>query len=88
MQKIVRYLNPDDQIYYGIVEGEEVLQLTSNFTELINDELKFDGLKFKYKDVKILEPVVPSKSLTLAGHMLNMQKKLEVSLFLRNHFYF
>lgn len=49
MQKIVRYLNPDDQIYYGIVEGEEVLQLTSNFTELINNELKFDGLKFKYK---------------------------------------
>lgn len=88
MQKIVRYLNPDDQIYYGIVEGEEVLQLTSNFTELINDELKFDGLKFKYKDVQILEPVIPSKIINFGWTYAEHAKETGGKPFLKEPFLF
>ncbi|MDR7238299.1 2-keto-4-pentenoate hydratase/2-oxohepta-3-ene-1,7-dioic acid hydratase in catechol pathway [Neobacillus drentensis] len=71
-QTIVRYQNRNDKIYYGMVENDEILQLTSNFTEIQNNELKFDGVKVKYNDVKILEPVSPSKVInfgwTYAAH--------------------
>ncbi|MFB9757345.1 fumarylacetoacetate hydrolase family protein [Ectobacillus funiculus] len=48
-------------MYYGIVEDDEILQLSSTFTEIANNELKYDGVTVKYSDVKILEPVAPSK---------------------------
>ena len=60
-QTIVRYQRHNGEIYYGIVEDDEIVQLSSNFTEILNDELKYDGSKVSYSDVKILEPVVPSK---------------------------
>ncbi|BAU28776.1 2-keto-4-pentenoate hydratase/2-oxohepta-3-ene-1,7-dioic acid hydratase in catechol pathway [Aneurinibacillus soli] len=60
-QTIVRYQNHDSKVYYGIVEDDEILQLSSNFTEIANNQLKYDGVRVKYSDVKILEPVVPSK---------------------------
>lgn len=60
-QTIIRYQNPDGQIYYGIVEDEEILQLSSNFNEIINNELKYDGIRVKLGDVKIVEPVMPQK---------------------------
>jgi 2-keto-4-pentenoate hydratase/2-oxohepta-3-ene-1,7-dioic acid hydratase in catechol pathway len=58
---IVRYQNDNSQIYYGIVEDDEILQLSSTFTEIVNNELKYDGVRAKFGDVKILEPVAPSK---------------------------
>jgi 2-keto-4-pentenoate hydratase/2-oxohepta-3-ene-1,7-dioic acid hydratase in catechol pathway len=71
-QTIVRYQNDNDKIYYGIVDDNEILQLSSNFTEIVNNELKFDGVRAKFSDVKILEPVSPSKVVnfgwTYAGH--------------------
>ncbi|MFE4140467.1 fumarylacetoacetate hydrolase family protein [Peribacillus sp. YIM B13472] len=71
-QKIVRYQNQNGSVYYGIIEGEDILQLSSNFAELVNNEIKYDGEKVKYYDVKILEPVKPSKVInfgwTYAGH--------------------
>jgi 2-keto-4-pentenoate hydratase/2-oxohepta-3-ene-1,7-dioic acid hydratase in catechol pathway len=71
-QTIVRYQNYNGKVNYGIVEDEEILQLSSNFTEIINNELKFDGVRVKYDDVKIVEPVVPSKVInfgwTYAAH--------------------
>jgi 2-keto-4-pentenoate hydratase/2-oxohepta-3-ene-1,7-dioic acid hydratase in catechol pathway len=60
-QMIVRYQKHNSEIYYGIVENDEILQLSSDFTEILNNELKFDGERVKYEDVKILEPVLPSK---------------------------
>ena len=60
-QTIVRYQNHSGKVYYGIVEDGEILQLSSNFTEVLNNELKYDGIRVKYNDVKILEPVSPSK---------------------------
>jgi 2-keto-4-pentenoate hydratase/2-oxohepta-3-ene-1,7-dioic acid hydratase in catechol pathway len=60
-QTIVRYLKHNGKTYYGIVEDDEILQLSSDFTEIVNNELKYDGERVKYHDVKILEPVVPSK---------------------------
>lgn len=60
-QTIVRYQKHNDKIYYGIVEDDEILQLSSNFTEIVNNELKYDGVRAKFSDVKILEPVAPSK---------------------------
>jgi 2-keto-4-pentenoate hydratase/2-oxohepta-3-ene-1,7-dioic acid hydratase in catechol pathway len=69
---IVRYQNENGKVYYGIVEDDEILQLSSNFTEIVNNELKFDGGRVKYNDVKILEPVAPSKVInfgwTYAAH--------------------
>ncbi|AGK56159.1 Ureidoglycolate lyase [Bacillus sp. 1NLA3E] len=71
-QTIVRYQNRNGRIYYGIVEDDEILQLSSNFTEIVANELKFDGVRIKYDDVKILEPVSPSKVVnfgwTYAAH--------------------
>ncbi|MED4224987.1 fumarylacetoacetate hydrolase family protein [Neobacillus cucumis] len=71
-QTIVRYQNRNGKIFYGMVEDDEILQLSSDFTEIANNELKFDGLRVKYKDVKILEPVNPSKVInfgwTYAAH--------------------
>jgi 2-keto-4-pentenoate hydratase/2-oxohepta-3-ene-1,7-dioic acid hydratase in catechol pathway len=58
---IVRYQNYKGKVYYGIVEGDAILQLSSDFTEVVNNELKYDGVRVRYSDVKILEPVVPSK---------------------------
>jgi 2-keto-4-pentenoate hydratase/2-oxohepta-3-ene-1,7-dioic acid hydratase in catechol pathway len=73
-QTVVRYQNYNGNIYYGIVEDDEILQLSSNFSEVVNNELKYDGIKVKYNDVKILEPVVPSKVInfgwTYAGHAI------------------
>jgi 2-keto-4-pentenoate hydratase/2-oxohepta-3-ene-1,7-dioic acid hydratase in catechol pathway len=60
-QTIVRYQRHNRKVYYGIVEDDEIVQLSSNFTEIVNDELKYDGLRVRYNDVKILEPVIPSK---------------------------
>jgi 2-keto-4-pentenoate hydratase/2-oxohepta-3-ene-1,7-dioic acid hydratase in catechol pathway len=71
-QIIVRYQNPNSKVCYGIVEEDEILQLSSNFTEIINEEIKFDGVRVNLSDVKILEPVTPSKVInfgwTYAGH--------------------
>ncbi|GIO08581.1 hypothetical protein J31TS6_46090 [Brevibacillus reuszeri] len=71
-QTIVRYQNEYGEIYYGIVDGDEILQLSSSFNEIVNNELKYDGVRVRYADVKILEPVVPSKVVnfgwTYAGH--------------------
>ncbi|GMA65591.1 fumarylacetoacetate hydrolase family protein (plasmid) [Alicyclobacillus fastidiosus] len=71
-QKIIRYQRNDGTIHYGIIEDDEIVQLSSDFSELVNNELKYDGVRAKYSDVKILEPVVPSKIVnfgwTYAGH--------------------
>ncbi len=62
-QTIVRYQKHNGRVYYGMIEDDQILQLlSSNFTEVINNELKYDGVRVKYSDVKILEPV------TLSGH--------------------
>jgi 2-keto-4-pentenoate hydratase/2-oxohepta-3-ene-1,7-dioic acid hydratase in catechol pathway len=60
-QTIVRFQKQDGKVYYGSVEGDEILQLSSDFTEIVNNELKYDGVRLKFNDVKILEPVSPSK---------------------------
>jgi 2-keto-4-pentenoate hydratase/2-oxohepta-3-ene-1,7-dioic acid hydratase in catechol pathway len=60
-QTIVRYQRHNGKVCYGIVEDGEILQLASDFTDIVNNELKYDGSRVKYSDVKILEPVVPSK---------------------------
>ncbi|WP_423800620.1 fumarylacetoacetate hydrolase family protein [Neobacillus sp. SAB-20_R2A] len=71
-QTIVRYQKPNGKASYGIVEDNEILQLSSDFAEIVNNDLKFDGVRVKYSDVKILEPVIPSKIVnfgwTYAGH--------------------
>lgn len=71
-QKIVRYQNQNGEKHFGIVEGEIIQQLSSSFTELVNNEIKFDGERVKFSDVKVLEPVEPSKVInfgwTYADH--------------------
>jgi len=54
-QTIVRYQNHNGKVYYGIVEDDEILQLSNTFTVIVNDELKYDGVRVKNSDVKILE---------------------------------
>ncbi len=58
---IVRYENHDGNIFYGIVEGDDVLQLSNPFSEIAKNELNFDGNRLKMNDIKVLEPVMPSK---------------------------
>ena len=60
-QTIVRYRNNNGIVSYGIIEDDEILQLSGDFSEIVNSELKFDGTRVKLNDVKILEPVTPSK---------------------------
>lgn len=60
-QTIVRYQKDNGKIYYGIVENNEIFQCSSGFTEVVNNEWKYDGERVNFSDVKILEPVVPSK---------------------------
>ncbi|MGY0693845.1 fumarylacetoacetate hydrolase family protein [Virgibacillus sp. FSP13] len=60
-QRIVRYRNQHDKVCYGIVDDDEILQLSSDFNEIVNNELNYDGVKVKVEDVEILEPVSPSK---------------------------
>jgi 2-keto-4-pentenoate hydratase/2-oxohepta-3-ene-1,7-dioic acid hydratase in catechol pathway len=60
-QTVVRFQKQNGNIFYGIVEDDEILQLSNDFTEIVNNELKYDGVRLKYSDVKILEPVSPSK---------------------------
>ncbi|MFZ4453447.1 Rv2993c-like domain-containing protein [Salibacterium aidingense] len=49
--------------YYGIVEEDEIIQLSSYFIEIINNDLKINknNKRLKYNEVKILEPVKTSK---------------------------
>jgi 2-keto-4-pentenoate hydratase/2-oxohepta-3-ene-1,7-dioic acid hydratase in catechol pathway len=71
-KKLVRYQGKDENIYYGIVEGETILQLLNNFEEIANGTFTYDGTKVLLADVKLLIPVEPSKIVnfgwTFAGH--------------------
>lgn len=60
-QKIIRYRSQDGQVHYGTVEDNEIRQSSSDFTEIISNQLKYDGVRIKLNEVDILEPVVPSK---------------------------
>lgn len=70
-QSIVRYQRYEKE-YYGIIDGDDILQLSSDFTQIANNEINYDGVRVKYNEVKILEPVSPSKIVnfgwTYAGH--------------------
>jgi len=61
MQKVVRYQNKSGQIYYGLAEDGRILQISSDFGELVNENTEHQGVYVEYSDVKILEPVAPSK---------------------------
>jgi 2-keto-4-pentenoate hydratase/2-oxohepta-3-ene-1,7-dioic acid hydratase in catechol pathway len=71
-KKIVRYQGKDEKIYYGIVEGDTILQLLNDFAEITNGTFTYDGTKVLLADVKLLVPVEPSKIVnfgwTFAGH--------------------
>ncbi|MDT8861830.1 fumarylacetoacetate hydrolase family protein [Alkalihalobacillus sp. MEB130] len=58
---VVRYQRHNGNIYYGIVEDGDIFQLSSDFADIVNNKLTYDGSIVKYNEVKILEPVVPSK---------------------------
>ncbi|UJL48225.1 fumarylacetoacetate hydrolase family protein [Virgibacillus sp. NKC19-16] len=57
---IVRYL-ADDQSHYGLCEDNHIIQLSSGFSEIANGDFKKDGVVHQYSNVKILEPVQPTK---------------------------
>ncbi|WP_373893786.1 fumarylacetoacetate hydrolase family protein [Virgibacillus sp. CBA3643] len=59
-QMIVRYL-ADNQSHYGLCEGNNIIQLSSGFSEIANGDFKKDGVVHQYNNVKIVEPVRPSK---------------------------
>lgn len=59
--KLVRYKENDGNIFYGTIEDDSILQLDSDFNSILKNKFKYEGSKVKYKDVKILEPVTPSK---------------------------
>jgi 2-keto-4-pentenoate hydratase/2-oxohepta-3-ene-1,7-dioic acid hydratase in catechol pathway len=71
-KKIVRYQDKDGKIHYGVVEGENVLQLANEFAQIANGEFDYEGTEVLLTDVKLLIPVEPSKVVnfgwTFAGH--------------------
>ncbi|MDF2633239.1 MAG: 5-carboxymethyl-2-hydroxymuconate Delta-isomerase [Pelosinus sp.] len=71
-KKIVRYQDKDENIHYGIVEGESIFQLTNGFAEIANGVFDYEGTEVLLADVKLLIPVEPSKVVnfgwTFAGH--------------------
>ncbi|EGQ26283.1 fumarylacetoacetate hydrolase [Sporosarcina newyorkensis 2681] len=60
-QMFVRYERYNGKTYYGIVEDDRILQLASSFSEIADNIIKYDGSIVEYSEIKILEPVVPSK---------------------------
>jgi 2-keto-4-pentenoate hydratase/2-oxohepta-3-ene-1,7-dioic acid hydratase in catechol pathway len=71
-QKIVRYQDKEKNIFYGVVEGDTIFQLASNFAEIASGIVTYDGTEVLLSDVTILIPVEPSKVVnfgwTYAGH--------------------
>ncbi|AIF53431.1 fumarylacetoacetate hydrolase family protein [Pelosinus sp. UFO1] len=71
-QKIVRYQDKEKNIFYGVVEGDTIFQLASNFAEIASGTVTYDGTEVLLSDVTILIPVEPSKVVnfgwTYAGH--------------------
>lgn len=71
-RKIIRYQDRDASIHYGVVEGDTVFQLESDFTEIAAGIFSYEGTETLLKDVKLLIPVEPSKVVnfgwTFAGH--------------------
>ncbi|GMB01227.1 fumarylacetoacetate hydrolase family protein [Pelosinus sp. IPA-1] len=71
-QKIVRYQDKEKNIFYGVVEGDTIFQLVSNFAEIASGIVTYDGTEVLLSDVTILIPVEPSKVVnfgwTYAGH--------------------
>lgn len=71
-QKIVRYQGNDKGIHYGIIQGDQVLQLKNGFAEIARGRFYYAGIVELLKDVKILIPVEPTKVInfgwTFADH--------------------
>ncbi|MED1603181.1 fumarylacetoacetate hydrolase family protein [Alkalihalophilus marmarensis] len=57
----VRYKGLNNEIKYGVLEDNDILELSSSFSDIVNDRVEYEGSSIKYKDAKILAPVVPSK---------------------------
>lgn len=72
IQKIVRYQDKSENIYYGIREGNTIRQLANGFAEMAEGTFTCDGTTVSIHDVDILVPVEPSKVVnfgwTFAGH--------------------
>lgn len=86
-QTIVRYLR-DEKVYYGMIEGDDIVQLSSDFTQIVNNELKYDGVRVKYNEVKILEPVSPSKIVNFGWTYAEHAKETGGTANLREPFLF
>ncbi|WP_273128009.1 fumarylacetoacetate hydrolase family protein [Bacillus weihaiensis] len=70
-KKIVRYTYFGNESY-GLVEGEEIIQISSEFTDVINGVKSEEEIRIPYQDVTVLPPVNPSKIVnfgwTYAAH--------------------
>ena len=87
-QTIVRYQKDNGIVYYGVVEEDEILQLSSNFTDIVNHKYEYDGERVKYCDVRILEPVVPSKIINFGWTYAEHAKETGGKAYLKEPFLF
>ncbi len=60
-EKIVRYRVDGGDVFYGIVAGKEIRQLTNSFAEIAGGKRDFSGKRHILNKVKLLAPVEPSK---------------------------
>lgn len=86
-QTIVRYQN-HGKVHFGVVEDDEIIQLSSSFIEVLNNELTYDDVTLKYSDVKILEPVVPSKIVNFGWTYAEHAKETGGTAYLKEPFLF
>ncbi|MGN7300202.1 fumarylacetoacetate hydrolase family protein [Ferdinandcohnia sp. SAFN-114] len=75
-------------MHYGIVEDDEILQLSSTFAEIVNNNLQFDGIRVNYNCVIILEPVKPSKVINFGWTYAEHAKETDGQANLREPFLF
>ncbi|MBM4432839.1 MAG: fumarylacetoacetate hydrolase family protein [Chloroflexi bacterium] len=68
--KIVRFINPEKKIEYGVQEGDIVRCIKG----LPYNQLKYSGSSYKLGSLKLLAPCVPTK---IIGVMANSRKVLE-----------
>jgi len=68
--KIIRFVNPDKKIEYGILEGEVVRGIKGE----PYSQIKYSGSSYKLSQLKLLAPCTPSK---IVGVMANSHKVIK-----------
>jgi len=74
--KIVRFVNPDKKIEYGILDGEVVRGIRGQ----PYSQIKYSGSKYKLSGLKLLAPCTPSKIVGVHANCAKILKKFNLPI--------